>query len=178
MNQLSPIVDELRDRFDRFVLLQQPTRDDIPTIWCAGEGVPEVLRYLKHTIDRPYRMLYDLTAIDERWRDHRPDQPKSDFTVVYHLLSTERNRDIRIKVPLEGEHPRLASITDIWSSADWYEREVWDMFGITFDGHPYLRRILLPATWEGHPLRKCVKKKPCAFIPSSTGCLPEERTRI
>jgi NADH-quinone oxidoreductase subunit C/D len=154
MNQPAPIVGELQDRFDNTVLMQQQTRDDIPTSWCTGEGVPDILRYLKHTIDRPYRMLYDLTAIDERWRTHRSGQPKADFTVVYHLLSTERNQDIRIKVPLEGEHPSLASITGIWPSADWYEREVWDMFGITFDGHPHLRRILLPATWEGHPLRK------------------------
>ena len=111
MNQPALIIDELRTRFNNTVLMQQPTRDDIPTVWCTGDGVPDILRYLKNTIDRPYQMLYDLTAIDERWRDHRQDQPKGDFTVVYHLLSTDRNQDIRIKVPLEGEHPCLTSIT-------------------------------------------------------------------
>ena len=154
MNQPNNIIDALRDRFPDGFLMEQPTRDDIPTLWCAKEKAPEMLRYLKQQVDRPYRMLYDLTAIDERWRTHRQDQPESDFSVVYHLLSIERNEDIRLKLPLKGESPRLASITDIWPTAAWYEREVWDMFGVTFDGHPDLRRILLPATWEGHPLRK------------------------
>jgi NADH-quinone oxidoreductase subunit C/D len=99
-------------------------------------------------------MLYDLTAVDERTRVHRQGLPQSDFSLVYHLLSFDRNRVARIKVPLEGEYPCLATATDIWPSANWYEREVWDMFGITFEGHPHLRRILLPPTWEGHPLRK------------------------
>ncbi|MDA8104923.1 MAG: NADH-quinone oxidoreductase subunit C/D, partial [Nitrospiraceae bacterium] len=80
--------------------------------------------------------------------------PESDFTVVYHLLSYGRNQDIRVKVPLKGEYPSLPSVADIWPSANWYEREAWDMFGITFGGHPHLKRILMPPTWEGHPLRK------------------------
>jgi NADH-quinone oxidoreductase subunit C/D len=99
-------------------------------------------------------MLYDLTAIDERTRQHREDQPPSDFSMVYHLLSFERNRDVRIKVALQGECPSMPTITGLWPAANWYEREAWDMFGITFEGHPNLRRILLPSTWEGHPLRK------------------------
>jgi NADH-quinone oxidoreductase subunit C/D len=154
LNPAATIVDELQDRFSDAVLSHQPTRDEIPTVWCSGARAGDILRYLKTGIDRPYRMLYDLTAIDERWRTHRPNQPTGDFSVVYHLLSCERNADVRIKVPLAGEYPRLASITDIWPTANWYEREVWDMFGIDFDGHPDLRRILLPATWSGHPLRK------------------------
>ncbi|HKQ92955.1 MAG TPA: NADH-quinone oxidoreductase subunit C/D, partial [Blastocatellia bacterium] len=95
-----------------------------------------------------------LTAIDERVRADRGDGPASDFTVVYHLLSFERNEDVRIKVALTGEHPSLDTITDVWPSANWYEREAWDMFGVTFNGHPHLKRILMPATWQGHPLRK------------------------
>ena len=114
----------------------------------------DVLRYLKHEVTQPYRMLYDLTAIDERVRSHREGQPASDFTVVYHLLSFDRNDDVRVKVALDGERPSLPTITDLWPAANWYEREVWDMFGIDFDGHPHLRRILMPPTWEGHPLRK------------------------
>ena len=154
MNHAAPIVEELRERFSEADLMEQPTGDDIVTVWCVREKAAAVLSYLKNQVERPFRMLYDLTAIDERWRGHRPDQPESDFSVVYHLLSCERNEDLRIKVPLQGDHPRVASITDIWPSANWYEREVWDMFGITFDGHPDPRRILMPATWEGHPLRK------------------------
>lgn len=155
MNQSPDIVDELRHRFGDAVLMVQPTRDAVPTVWCDAQHMPEMLRHLKEQVDPPFGMLFDLTAIDERWRtasrDHRPP---GDFTLVYHLLSWQRNADIRIKVPLKGEHPRVPSITAIWSKANWYEREVWDMFGITFDGHPNLRRILLPLTWQGHPLRK------------------------
>jgi NADH-quinone oxidoreductase subunit C/D len=112
------------------------------------------LRYLKQEAEQPYRMLYDLTAIDERTRIHREDQPASDFTVIYHLLSFARNADIRLKVALAADDATMPTITHIWPSANWYEREVWDMFGIVFDGHPHLRRILLPPTWRGHPLRK------------------------
>ncbi len=136
------------------VLSVQETRDDFPTLWVRREKLREVLSFLKDKADRPYRMLYDLTAIDERVRRRRADDTKSDFTVVYHLLSFDRNDDIRLKVPLQGESPSLPSIADLCPAANWYEREVWDMFGIVFDGHPNLRRILMPPTWEGHPLRK------------------------
>ena len=123
-------------------------------MWVSRDKVRDVLHYLKTGIDRPYRMLYDLAAIDERARENRPGQPASDFTIVYHLLSFERNADIRIKVALRGEYPSIPSITGIWPAANWYEREVWDMFGVTVEGHPHLRRILMPPTWVGHPLRK------------------------
>jgi NADH-quinone oxidoreductase subunit C/D len=132
----------------------QPVRDDVPTIWVPRESVTPVLKFLKNSAPQPYRMLYDLTAIDERKRVHREGQPESDFTLVYHLLSLERNADVRIKAALQGEYPTAASVTNIFPAANWYEREVWDMFGIKFDGHPNLRRILMPPTWEGHPLRK------------------------
>ena len=145
---------EVMDRFNGSVVAFQATRDQIPTLWISRERAAAALRYLKEEANQPYRMLYDLTAIDERVREHRQGQPPSDFSVVYHLLSFERNQDVRIKVPLLGETPSLPSITDLWPAANWYEREVWDMFGICFEGHPHLRRLLMPPTWEGHPLRK------------------------
>jgi NADH-quinone oxidoreductase subunit C/D len=154
MTQGDPIIDDLKNTFSDSVLAIQPTCDDIPTLWVTREKAHDVLLHLKKAVDRPYRMLYDLTAIDERVRSHRPDQPDSDFTIVYHLLSFDRNADIRIKVPLKGDSPSLPTITGLWESADWYEREVWDMFGVKFDGHPHLKRILMPPTWQGHPLRK------------------------
>jgi NADH-quinone oxidoreductase subunit C/D len=154
MNEHTNIVEELQNKFAEAIITQQPTRDETPTLWVARDRAHEILRYLKTEIGKPYRMLYDLTAIDERVRTHREGQPPSDFTVVYHLLSFERNADVRIKVALEGEYPSLPTIADIWPAANWYEREVWDMFGVTFEGHPHLRRILMPPTWEGHPLRK------------------------
>ena len=154
MNRSANMVAQLQSRFGGDTVSEQPTHDEFLTVWVSKDRAYEVLRYLKTEVDRPYAMLYDLTAIDERLRANRPDQPDSEFTVVYHLLSFERNEDLRVKVGLKGEFPSLPTITNIWSSANWYEREVWDMFGITFDDHPHLRRILLPPTWEGHALRK------------------------
>jgi NADH-quinone oxidoreductase subunit C/D len=151
---MSDISQELRTRFGEAIIADQPTHDEVPTVWVTPSRAHEIVQYLKTGVPQPYRMLYDLTALDERTRVNRTDQPDNDFTVVYHLLSFERNADVRIKVPLTGDYPSLPTITDIWPAANWYEREVWDMFGITFDGHPDLRRILLPPTWEGHPLRK------------------------
>lgn len=132
----------------------QPVADGILTLWVQKEDLHGLLLYLKTGIEKPFRMLYDLTAIDERRRSGSRNSNMQDFTVVYHLTSIGRNEDIRLKVALKGEYPSLMSITGIWPSANWYEREIFDMFGIGFDGHPDLRRILLPRSWKGHPLRK------------------------
>jgi len=132
----------------------EPTCDHIPTVWVKKEHVHGLLTHLKYEVEQPYKMLYDLTAIDERMRTHREGQPPSDFTVVYHLLSFDRNEYVRIKVPLVETRLSLPSMVDIWPAANWYEREAWDMFGIVFDGHPHLERILMPKSWVGHPLRK------------------------
>lgn len=148
-----PIVETLIRRLGSEAILQ-PTCDRIPTFWIKKDHVHGLLSYLKHEIDQPYKMLYDLTAIDERMRTHREGQPPSDFTVVYHLLSFDRNEYVRIKVALVETRLWMPSIVDMWPAANWYEREVWDMFGIVFDGHPHLRRILMPKSWAGHPLRK------------------------
>jgi NADH-quinone oxidoreductase subunit C/D len=153
MNATPAIAREMSDRLGPAAVPQE-THDHIPTFWVAKDRVPALLRFLKDEIDRPYKMLYDLSAIDERMKTHRDGQPESDFTVVYHLLSFDRNEYVRIKVALTEDRLSLPSITDIWPAANWYEREVWDMFGIGFDGHPHLERILMPKTWVGHPLRK------------------------
>ena len=94
---------ELQAVFDEAGLAYQPTADEIPTYWVSKERIVDLLRQLKSGVSQPYTMLFDLTAIDERTRTHREGQPPSDFTVVYHLVSLERNADIRLKVPLEGE---------------------------------------------------------------------------
>ncbi|MBE0409006.1 MAG: NADH-quinone oxidoreductase subunit C/D [Anaerolineales bacterium] len=147
-------VQDLKNKFSEAIIDFQATCDGVPTAWVGKDDIIDVLRYLKTEIAQPYKMLFDLTAIDERTRAHREEQPSSDFTVVYHLMSFDRNSDLRIKVPLEGEYPSIKSITSLWPMANWYEREVWDMFGVKFEGHPHLRRILMPPTWNGHPLRK------------------------
>ncbi len=166
------ILDDLEHAFDDRSFTTQHTHDETPTIWVDKNRAHEVLGHLKTNVPKPYRALYDLTAIDERVRNSRDDQPPSDFTVVYHLLSYERNEDIRLKVALKGEYPLLPTVTDIWPAANWYEREIWDMFGITFDGHPHLERILMPRTWEGHPLRK---EHPARATEMGPFRLPEEK---
>lgn len=139
---------------DQVIRYRQLTSDETPTLWIEKENLNEVLKCLKNTVPSPYRMLYDLTAIDERTKTHLNGQPGSDFTVVYHLTSFGRNEDIRIKVPLSADDLNIPSITSVWESANWYEREVFDMFGINFTGHPRLERILMPKSWKGYPLRK------------------------
>ena len=148
------VIAAIDQRFQDAVLATQPTADGIPTLWTDAGHLHALLRYAKQEASPRYRMLLDLSAIDERLRTHREGQPPSDFTVVYHLMSLDANADLRIKVALSGDAPSIPSVTDLWANANWYEREVWDMFGIVFSGHPNLRRILLPPTWVGHPLRK------------------------
>jgi NADH-quinone oxidoreductase subunit C/D len=154
VTQVPAIIPELEAQFDAGIRARQTTRDAIPTLWIDKDKIIDVLRFVKERSSQPYKMLYDLTAIDERTRTQRQGQPAADFTVVYHLISFERNSDLRLKVALQGEYPSLPTATGVWPAANWYEREVWDMFGIKFDGHPNLRRILMPPTWSGHPLRK------------------------
>ena len=149
---LYPVINELNQKFaGQFVM--QKTFDDFPTIWVSREQVLEVILYLRK-LPQPFVMLLVLSAMDERLRQHRDGLPASDFTVFYHLMSLERNSDIRIKVALKEGDLTLPTATRIYPNANWYEREVWDMFGIKFEGHPHLTRILLPKYWEGHPLRK------------------------
>ncbi len=150
----SQIKNELMGYLPDAVLCEQATADSITTLWVNPDSLVGVLDFLKNKIDSPFKMLYDLTAIDERNRENREGQPASDFTSVYHLLSFDRNQDVRIKVPLLGEYPSVPSISSLWENANWYEREAYDMFGIQFSGHPNLRRLLMPLSWKGHPLRK------------------------
>jgi len=150
----SSVILELRERFPKAEFSEQQTADGMPTVWVDSKQLRDVLKYLKDESPGRYSMLFDLFGIDERARRVSANQPESDFTVVYHLLSIENNKYIRIKTPLHGEYPSIPTVTDIWPNANWYERELWDMFGINVDGHPFLRRILLPPNWEGYPLRK------------------------
>ncbi|HKJ09211.1 MAG TPA: NADH-quinone oxidoreductase subunit C/D [Gammaproteobacteria bacterium] len=154
MDDTVAIQQELVQTFGARHAQVQSTLDEFATLWVPKAQLRDVLRHLKYGAARPFSMLYDLTAIDERLRSHRDGQPASDFTVVYHLLSVDRNQDVRVKVALTGTEPSVPSVSDIYPAANWYEREVWDLFGVRFDGHPHLRRLIMPPTWEGHPLRK------------------------
>ncbi len=146
----SQVEEGLYRQFGQDQFTVQPTADSILTLWVPRSLLSDVLRFLKPQ----FSMLYDLFAIDERTRENRAGQPAADYTVVYQLLSMERNDDIRIKVALSEPDLNLPTCISVWPNANWYEREAWDMFGVVFDGHPNLYRILLPPTWEGHALRK------------------------
>lgn len=107
--------------------------------------IAAVCRYLRDA--GQFVRLSDLTAVD--WH---PREPR--FEVVYHLHSLERNQRLRLKCRLAGGAPEIETVTGVWRGADWYEREVFDLFGIVFRGHPGLKRIMMPEDWEGHPPRK------------------------
>jgi NADH-quinone oxidoreductase subunit C len=111
----------------------------------AAEKIASVCRFLKE--EQGYRRLSGVTAVD--WY---PSEPR--FEVVYLLHSMERNERLRLKCRPGGDPPEIESVTGVWQGADWYEREVYDLFGIVFRNHPDLRRIMMPDDWEGHPLRK------------------------
>jgi NADH-quinone oxidoreductase subunit C/D len=145
------ILPHLQQRFGLDAFQQQITADGILTLWTGKEQIVAAVRFLQLN---GYPSLYDLCGIDERDRARKEQLPVADFTVVYLLFSFKENNFIRLKVSLTGEYPTLSSITSIFHNANWYEREIYDMFGIRFDGHPHLQRILMPLTWSGHPLRK------------------------
>ena len=150
----SLIPPDLAAQFAGRMLAEQFTCDGIPTVWVERGDVVEFLRALRDTARPKFEMLLDLTAIDERMRSHREGQPPSEFSVVYHLMSFSGNRDFRVKVPLMDADLNVPTVTGLWPAANWYEREAFDMFGINFEGHPNLYRLILPPTWQGNPLRK------------------------
>jgi NADH dehydrogenase I D subunit len=165
----------LKQRFGDAVR-EVPHTSDMLTLEVEQSRAKDVLRVLKAGVSPRFLRLDDLTAIDESARrdrmppkelaealtdvgeggalKRRESQVYPDFTLVYHLVSFEAPSRLRLKVALTGENPVADSITDIWPSANWYEREVFDLFGIRFEGHPNLRRLIMPHDWEGHPLRK------------------------
>ena len=117
------------------------------TATIAKSALLALARYLKEDPELQYDYLMDLTAVDYWKRTPR-------FEVVYHFLSLKNHRRVHIKVPVGIREPEIDSLTGLWPGANWYEREVYDMFGIHFTGHPDLRRILMYPEFEGHPLRK------------------------
>ena len=119
---------------------------DFTTVYVPGDRLVETCQVLRDNPALRYNVLIELTAAD-----YLPRVPR--FEVVYHLLSTAHRRRLRVKVRV-GDGDYLPTMQGVWRAAGWPEREVWDMFGIIFDGHPDLRRILTPDDWEGHPARK------------------------
>jgi NADH-quinone oxidoreductase subunit C len=128
-----PAILETKEAFSETTLIVDPAR------------IVDLCRHLKDS--EQYVRLSGITAVDML-----PSEPR--FEVIYHLHSLERNQRLRLKCRVSGANPEIDSATGVWRAANWYEREVYDMFGITFRNHPNLTRILMPIDWEGYPLRK------------------------
>jgi len=137
-----PAIGELA-RWDPSVITEGRLERGELTLVIEPAAILRVCQYLK---ERGFLRLSSVTAVD--WHPSRPR-----FEVVYHLHSLETNQRVRLKCRLD-EPAEIDSVTGVWRAADWYEREVWDLFGIRFRNHPNLRRILLPEDWTEHPLRK------------------------
>lgn len=121
-------------------------RDEM-TIYIDRAYIREACLLLRDNPEFPFNFLSDVTCVD--WY---PSEPR--FEVIYQLLSISRKERVRLKVRLDGSSPVVESLTAVWPGANYFEREVFDLFGIRFTGHPYLRRLLMPEDWEGNPLRK------------------------
>lgn len=115
-----------------------------PTFRVPAENLVDLCRWLRDNPEFDMSSLSFVSAID--WPDR--------FEVVYHLVSLARAHSVTLKVPIAKDDARVPSVVALWQGADWHEREAYDLFGITFEGHPNLRRILMSADWKGHPLRK------------------------
>ena len=117
-----------------------------PYLTVDGSSIVEVCRFLRDRAGMDFEVLSDLTALD--W----PKEEK--IQLVYHLFSYTHNHQIVLKVDLPRDNPKIATVEGVWKIANWFEREIYDLFGVIFDGHGDLRRIMLPEDWIGYPLRK------------------------
>ena len=145
------ILDDVRARFGAAVLETHDHRGD-HTALVERPAVRDVLRYCRDADALGFDVLMDLTAVDYSKFPGREDGPR--FEVVYHLYSIGHNHRLRVKVRVDEDEPVVPSAVPLWPIANWFEREVWDMFGIRFDGHPDLRRLLMYDSFVGHALRK------------------------
>jgi NADH-quinone oxidoreductase subunit C len=139
----------VRTRFPEALLEEVEFRGET-TLVLAPAAIADVCLALRDASDLRFNFLADITAVD--WPEREPR-----FDVVYHLLSLETRSVVRLKVRVgepDEDEPQVPSVTSVWPTANWYEREIYDLFGIAFTGHPDLRRILMPTDWVGHPLRK------------------------
>jgi NADH-quinone oxidoreductase subunit C len=148
-----PLVKKIRERLDGSVLEASEFVGQL-SIRIEQARIVEVCDFLKRDAEAPFNFLSDLTCV------HFPDRAEAPFEIVYHLYSIAANERVRLKVATDEERG-VESVASVWPTANWMEREVFDLFGVPFRNHPDLRRILLPPDWEGHPLRK---EYPLEFI--------------
>lgn len=142
------IIDRIKTRFGEAVLDSKSEGVPDPFIKITPLTVSDVAQFLRNDAELQFDFLMCLSGID---------QGKNMLGVVYHLYSMTKRHKIEIKVEVPADKPEVPSVTAVWRTADWHEREAYDLIGIVFSGHPDLRRILLPDDWEGHPLRKDYK---------------------
>jgi NADH-quinone oxidoreductase subunit C len=145
------ILARLRERFGDRVVETHDYRGDHTAVLTRDALVP-ALQFCRDDPALRFDLLVDITAVDYLKFPGREDGPR--FEVVYHLYSIPHNHRVRLKVRVEEDDAAVPTATGLWPIADWLEREVWDMFGIRFEGHPDLRRLLLYEEFVGHPLRK------------------------
>ncbi|HWT00086.1 MAG TPA: NADH-quinone oxidoreductase subunit C [Pyrinomonadaceae bacterium] len=141
-----PLVKKLREQLDGAITEATEFLGQL-SLRVERERIAEVCRQLRDDAETPFNFLSDLTCV------HFPDRADAPFEVVYNLFSISANERVRLKVGTD-EETCVESVTSVWPTANWMEREVFDLFGVHFSNHPDLRRILLPEDWEGHPLRK------------------------
>ncbi|HFB83702.1 MAG TPA: NADH-quinone oxidoreductase subunit C [Thermodesulfatator sp.] len=140
-------VEHLKERFPEDLIAVSHFRGEV-TACIRRERLYEILEYLKNDPELLFDHLVDLCGVD--WLGKKTPR----FEVVYHLYSIRYRQFLRLKVPVPEEDPTLASVVSLWKTANWFERECYEMFGIVFKGHPDLRRLLTPEGWDGYPLRK------------------------
>lgn len=140
------VLEKLKAKFSTVDFVANEFRDEL-TIVVPQEDIVEVCRFLKEDEELAFDLLADLCGIDMF-------TPANRFGVIYNLYSLKTHHRLRLKTFLEEENPRVPSVTSIWSTANWHERETFDMFGIIFEGHPDLRRMYMPEEFEHYPLRK------------------------
>lgn len=142
------VLEKIKEKFGAAVLDTHSFRGD-DTALISRDKIVEAAKFLKEDPELDFNVLIDLTAVDclKLDRSHR-------FEVVYHFYSIAKKHRVRLKVPLTEEDPSVDTLTGLWPGANWFEREAWDMFGVKFNGHPNLQRILMYDEFQGHALRK------------------------
>jgi len=140
-------IDRINSQYRGVIIDSHNFRGD-QTISVKKEAIKELFKFLRDDPELDFKFLMDLTAVDYLNRkDNR-------FEVVYHFYSLKHNGRLRVKIPVSEDDCTIDSVSSLWKTANWYEREVWDLYGIKFKGHPDMRRILLYEEFKGHPLRK------------------------
>lgn len=142
------ILERLREKFGTEILETiEERRENIAIV--KKDRLHEILQFLRDDPELQFEFLMDLCGVDRLKGDEKPR-----FEVVYHLYSLTHNHRLRVRAKVPGEDAIVATAADLWKAADWFERECWEMFGITFTGHPHLKHLLLFDGFEGYPLRK------------------------